>query len=893
MNSDRQEAREYLRAQPRGLWRWAEHNTVLVWKDGSTIAFREEIVALIEWLAPGGLPSFGALALLLAACRGKMPSAEELYEPNEPSGANIPAPLQAARRQLTLQLAEALQELARLPGLPSELITGVKAKCVLAETVFEQARAERYVNAAAILRGLREPPEESDWNSREAEPARMSGIRHVHLIALGLRQHSPESLTWRLRTGLDAAPRPVDCELPAAERARRLIDELRDDSEHGAVARAARELLAAVRLPRRLGELEELAGAGVADLSNRGPLDRLLLSELAHDDLTLAVRVALNEALYLRREPPRREPPGTLALLLDSGVRLWGVPRVLGTAVALALIAREKPSSTILQWRAHGNELIPVDLLSRTGLMQHLGVLEPELHPGEALTAFMAALPSGAETQGLLITHRDTLLDPDFRRVLSGLPLGFVATVERDGNFELHALPLSQRRPLCQAQLDLAAVFPSPSDKPPPAVAVDANAPAIFGLTPFPLLLPLAGKIDWAICSKDGTTHAVLNDRRLVSYREWGGRVLAENLPGGRTICMRRVGDVVHWIKAGSRLRPPRLISFPLPAGPVRRFDLEGGADMLAVQLHDDVILVIRTNDVRAFAVSDGRALGKAINPYRWIHGRYFRGENQFHYVAWDGSAPRFEPLPLPKLPAAPRVIFDREGVPGPWLVLENGCIMSSVTGATIDAGVPRQHSGHLCVQVLRDGHEIQFSLPAISWRRLVDLNAEQRWDPAASERPGDSMARPGDLPRWNVLRALEGLARWGGTLALAGRKGHWHRLHGEGGERLRLGELPPPLPLQPELTFPVQPKATDWGCSLHEASWPSGTKVFLDSRGLLHFKSHKRSVPEVSLVLSDGEVAGWTSEGRVCGPVFFFGRTIVSEPQVVFQGLLRILQSA
>ena len=31
------------------------------------------------------------------------------------------------------------------------------------------------------------------------------------------------------------------------------------------------------------------------------------MSELAHDDLTLSARVALNEALYLRREPPVRE----------------------------------------------------------------------------------------------------------------------------------------------------------------------------------------------------------------------------------------------------------------------------------------------------------------------------------------------------------------------------------------------------------------------------------------------------------------------------------------------------------------------------------------------------------------------------------------------------------
>src|SRR5262249_59432658 len=113
---------------------------------------------------------------------------------------------------------------------------------------------------------------------------------------------------------------------------------------------------------------EQLAVGGVADITNRGPLDRLLLSELAHDDLTLSVRVALNEALYLRREPPMREPPGTLALLLDCGVRLWGIPRVLATAVALPLIARDKQHSEVVACRARGKQLQPVGLLSRAGM---------------------------------------------------------------------------------------------------------------------------------------------------------------------------------------------------------------------------------------------------------------------------------------------------------------------------------------------------------------------------------------------------------------------------------------------------------------------------------------------------------------------------------------------
>src|SRR5205814_4588581 len=237
--------------------------------------------------------------------------------------------------------------------------------------------------------------------------------------------------------------------------------------------------------------------SGVADITNRGPLDRLLLSELAHDDLTLAARIALNEALFLRREPPQREPPGALALLLDSGVRLWGVPRVLAAAVALALIAREKQQTRVEVWRAHGKQLTPVDLLSREGLMEHLGALEIEAHCGEALAAFARARLPDLDTQSVLISHPDTLTDPEFRRALGGNSPGpdFIATLDRTGQFDLHAMPLARRPPVCQAELDLEALYGAPV-VPLINAALALNLPAIFGVSPFPILLPFRGRLD-------------------------------------------------------------------------------------------------------------------------------------------------------------------------------------------------------------------------------------------------------------------------------------------------------------------------------------------------------------------------------------------------------------
>jgi hypothetical protein len=70
--------------------------------------------------------------------------------------------------------------------------------------------------------------------------------------------------------------------------------------------------------------------------------------------VTLAVRVALNEALYLQREPPAREPPGGLEVFLDTGVRLWGIPRLLAASVGLALMANSGRQQGVRVWRGRG-----------------------------------------------------------------------------------------------------------------------------------------------------------------------------------------------------------------------------------------------------------------------------------------------------------------------------------------------------------------------------------------------------------------------------------------------------------------------------------------------------------------------------------------------------------
>ncbi len=485
-------AREYLAPPAFSFWQWDDAGEVVVWKDGTTIAFRAELVEVLTRLAPAGLPPLNAVLLLLAACR------DSWHESAQGVGTLVGLLTTLTRRSFPPWLPEVLSRLDAVGVLRPELRSSPEAKAVLAEVVFEAwphrtaaDEAKRIVQVLvdgptpAILARQRVPRHELQ-DLLDALQGLDRGLQHV----------DPSQLELRRRTGLDELVEAAKVELDPADRTRRLIASLLDDEELGGLARVTRQLMAAVHLPRSISDHEDLPVGGVTDIANRGPLDRLLLSELAHDDLTLAVRVALREALYLRREAPPRNPPRHRAVLLDSGLRMWGVPRVFATGVALALAATATRKILVDVYRAQGDEVIPTDLATREGLIRHLEALEPEAHPGDALAAFLTAA-SQQETprEAILVTGEDTAADPEFRRALAELdvPTLYLATVSRDGAFRLMVRSSRGSKPVCHARLDLAELLkPRPSRRPPPLVDPrrSTDFPAILSADTFPLRLP-------------------------------------------------------------------------------------------------------------------------------------------------------------------------------------------------------------------------------------------------------------------------------------------------------------------------------------------------------------------------------------------------------------------
>lgn len=458
----------YLSPTLDALWRWSDDAQVLSWAEGEkTIAFRAEVEAVLTRLAPSGLPPFGAVALLLAACRDGWTTSHGRdvvagyarvfggMQTTSAPAVPISGP-QSLFSRIARDVAQLLEGLDRVNALPRELREGLASKALLAEVVFEGAKNRSTPEEAAlIVQALSEGVNAETLRPQLCnEEALAQFAQHVDGLHEGLARIDAESLARRARTGIDEPVHPPDDDLSPPERVRQLLAALAGDPELAGLARLAHDLMAAVSVPRALRAREELPVGGVSDLSNRGPLDRLLVSELAHDDLTLAVRVAVNEALYLRRESPPRKPPNRRALLIDAGIRMWGVPRVFAAAAALALAATNDPKADFAAYRAVPSGLEPVDLTTRRGLEAHLGSLETAPHPGDALAPFLdaLALADDAATDAIILTQQDVLTDAGFRAAVHalGLPSIYVATVDRDGAFTLCALTKAGVKPMAR-----------------------------------------------------------------------------------------------------------------------------------------------------------------------------------------------------------------------------------------------------------------------------------------------------------------------------------------------------------------------------------------------------------------------------------------------------------
>ena len=237
--------------------------------------------------------------------------------------------------------------------------------------------------------------------------------------------------------------------------------------------------------------------------------------------------------------------------------------------------------------------------------------------------------------------------------------------------------------------------------------------------------------------------------------------------------------------------------------------------------------------------------------------------------------------------------LFDRSGHDGPWAVTGHGDLYDTARSELHRLSL--SINGAELVAANRAGDRVVIRQRYPKWvstqegARLVDVDrrAVRSMSGAAEQMVNFDAIHP-----WIVhatLRHRFQAATLDGGLVLVSRKGIALRLTWDAGQRrIHLTALPkgrsypPPVPL----TACAGPEGV--GYRLTRAVLDEdGTKVYTDSRGLLHLRDGDRSCPEVTLVLNETHMAGWCSSGGAWGLPFYTGRNEATPPPASCRRLL------
>lgn len=550
--SERCNVIKYFKPPENYFWNWTEQGYVIEWQPWDTICYREDLVDILKKLTREGWPPLGSILLVLSACREKAGTAAADQGIIEPARRLLDF-FEKNRLELKFtkdSMAAAIRFLQLVAALPVELRSGTNRTWLL-YVIFKNATSKiksdntdhfiNVFNSGKIDAEVFTTAPSGD--SQVATHLGKSFIEDMAWLQMALQVFpTREELETAVRTGMPVLPEAVEVEelsKPTGD----LLHQLEDDPNTAGLAQLTHRLIAALNIPMHAhGSSDQLFG-GVSDITNRGNFDRLLLSELAHDDLSLMARLANNEALYLRREELPSNPEKKRILLIDTTIKMWGLPRVFAVSAALACTRNNKAKAQIQSYTLFGNAFKEIDLTTKEGVVSSLEQLDAALHCGRGLTVFMEQTKLSPEDEVFLITEEEALHNVLFQSIIAALkkPVNFLVTVSRGGQLQFYEYINSRRKLLSEAKFDLQELLFNTKGKKKPHIknSYSGNMPAIMQEYPCPLFFPTSKikfNTDCFYELKKDHVVCITIDQRVLYWdsRTRGARELIEYLEPGR-----------------------------------------------------------------------------------------------------------------------------------------------------------------------------------------------------------------------------------------------------------------------------------------------------------------------------------------------------------------------
>lgn len=514
--------RTYILKHAYSFWEWDEEEGVVAFRDGQTISYAVPLGDLIQELAPQRLPRFGTLLLVLMAMNTPFEYGCEkaLAEiPNEdPSLGEIKQGAHAFLTELS-QLPESL----KTSNLRPEIIKVVFQDCHGLMSVKLSAKI------ASIFLGSKDrllpTASRTAYKKEEKEDLRVLAILGRYFGAFG-------GIYNRLSQLLDI-PETIELKAPFPlkqhEVPEDLVEVLKENKATSTIGMLIRPIWAGLSIPYHGIEPSQQPTGGVSDLTNKGNLDKLLLSEYASDDLIFLARLANNEALYLNRESPPASNIRQRIMLIDVSLRNWGRPKTLSMAIAIAIGTH--PKTKIGQEAyAVGNRCVSIQLGEVHEIILAMKEVEATLDASEGIREYFINNPATHNREVFILTERSTLQQGGMQQVMSEFRdvIDYTVALDTEGKVDVYKRAGMNIRHLQYLELPLVTAKEEKS----------TQSSAIPQVKYYPvLMLPKANNFHY-FTSQEGDVFHVTKEKILLqlhaghwdtSKSTWA--VICENLP--------------------------------------------------------------------------------------------------------------------------------------------------------------------------------------------------------------------------------------------------------------------------------------------------------------------------------------------------------------------------
>ena len=513
---------KYFLAPQNYFWKWADFGKVAEWKDGATICYTEDLIAIIRSLNDSGVPSMGVLLLILAACNDSWQ--KNNGGPGIIYGLLMVLPQETAMEdeKMHVYIEDAFKGLNLIAQLPSHLRKD-HARSHLIQEIISNEFIE--INSGDAI-GITDEVATFSIRGRifmqsQHTPAitRKSFLGDLLCLAqIAKKYPDAQHLERKLRTNLPAIPLPAPIEIPEEKKQGDLLQQLLEEPRTTHISRLAKKMLAALHIPMHLQSSGGASYGGVSDITNRGSFDKLLLSELAADNTLLLTRLVHNEALYLRREEPPNNPKTRRLILLDTTIKLWGTPRVFAVSAAIACTQKLRPNETVEAYTLGGTKFAETNLATTEGVLKTLEGLDAALHCTTALSACVAEAGSAGQNDTIFITGEEMITEPAFQKwlVSAGDALDFIITVNGSGELHFSSVSAGRLKQLSRAKIDLEEVLIEKATQVKKSITTLNELPAFLREKFAPLLFPVIGTLpSYPTYSPTLGVAIVMEDRRL------------------------------------------------------------------------------------------------------------------------------------------------------------------------------------------------------------------------------------------------------------------------------------------------------------------------------------------------------------------------------------------